>query len=251
MTLAPVSFQHPDDILPGVRRTAQVTARVPGSIVALLTLTVFSWAMALPVETVGTRFGGTTPVAGVVHALTIAAVVLLAAPLVIHVPLAVLAGILLFVAYNMGEWHEFARLKHQSSHYPLLMLGTFFLTVVCDLTVAVQAVESGPLHPVVVLDALHLVSLDTTGLDALRQLNKAVAAKGGSLRLESLQAQPREVIERSGFARELAVTPSPSGGGSKAAYCGEWATCPSHSLAPAGLALWPCAEHIGPHSCTP
>ena len=78
---------------------------------------------------------------------------------------------------------------------------------------AVQAVENGPANPFVVLDALHLVSLDTTGLHALRQLNKAVAAKGGSLPLESLQAQPRKVIERSGFARELAVTPSPRGGG--------------------------------------
>ena len=78
---------------------------------------------------------------------------------------------------------------------------------------AVQAVENGPANPFVVLDALHLVSLDTTGLHALRQLNKAVAAKGGSLPLESLQSQPRKVIERSGFARGLAVTPSPRGGG--------------------------------------
>ena len=54
------------------------------------------------------------------------------------------------------------------------------------------------------LDALHLVHLDTTGLDALRQLHKTVLLHGGRLALTNLQAQPREVMERSGFAAELA-----------------------------------------------
>jgi SulP family sulfate permease len=57
------------------------------------------------------RAGGTSPVAGMVHALALLAIVLLAAPLALHVPLAALAGILLFVAWNMGEWREFARLR--------------------------------------------------------------------------------------------------------------------------------------------
>ena len=78
------------------------------------------------------------PVAGMVHALALLVIVLLAAPLAQHVPLAVLAGILLFVAWNMGEWHEFARLRLFSEHYRLLMLATFLLTVVFDLTVAVE-----------------------------------------------------------------------------------------------------------------
>jgi sulfate permease, SulP family len=141
-----------------------------------------------------------------------------------------------------------------STHYRLLMLGTFLLTVVFDLTVAlqvglvlacalfirrmsslfsveavpndaavlrfklygalffgavakidevVQAVESAPAEPSVVLDALHLVHLDTSGLDSLRQLHKVVLTRGGTLRLENLQEQPREVIERSGFGAEL------------------------------------------------
>jgi SulP family sulfate permease len=60
------------------------------------------------------RAGARSPVAGIVHALTLLAVVLLAAPLALHVPLAALAGILLFVAWNMGEWREFARLKQFS-----------------------------------------------------------------------------------------------------------------------------------------
>ena len=333
--------------LPGVRRAAQVGARVPGPIVALVTLTALSVAMQLPVETIGSRFGGipsglppftlpafswetvkqlvaptftiamlgaiesllcarvadqvsglprhdpnqelmaqgvanvvtpffggmpatgtiartvtnirsggTTPVAGVVHALKVAVLVLAAAPLALHVPLAVLAGILLFVAWNMGEWREFAHLRLYSVHYRMLMLGTFFQTVVFDLTVAlqvglvaacalfirrmsslfqvetvtaegtqlkfrlygslffgavaridtvVQAVENGPEAPEVVLDVLHLVHLDTSGLDALRQLHKVILLRGGTLRLENLQDQPREVIERAGFHRELAA----------------------------------------------
>lgn len=332
--------------LPGMRRAALVGARLPGPIVALLTLSLLAWYFHLPVETIGSRFGSipqgvpafslpdfswetvkqlvtptitiallgaiesllcarvadqlsplprhdpnqelmaqgvanfvtpffggmpatgtiartvtnvragaTTPVAGTVHALTIAVVVLAAAPLALHVPLSVLAGILLFVAWNMGEWHEFAQLRKYSLHYRVLMVGTFALTVVFDLTVAVevgllmacalfiqkmstiftvervlqegallqyklygslffgavakidrvvQDVEAGPDVPVVVLDALHLVHLDTSGLDALRQLHKAVLLRRGTLHVENLQEQPREVIERAGLAAELA-----------------------------------------------
>jgi sulfate permease, SulP family len=84
------------------------------------------------------RAGGSTPVAGIVHAATLLAVVLLAAPLALHVPLAALAGILLFVAWNMGEWREFARLRHFSMPYRTILVGTFALTVIFDLTVAVQ-----------------------------------------------------------------------------------------------------------------
>jgi len=328
-------------------RAVQVGARMPGPIVALVTLTLVSWGFELPVETIGTRFGGipeglptfalpdfswetvkqlvtptltiallgaiesllcarvadqisgqprhdpnqelmaqgianlvtpffggmpatgtiartvtnirsggNSPVAGIVHAVTLLVVVLLAAPLARHVPLAVLAGILVFVGLNMGEWREFTpgQLRHFSRHYRLLMLGTFFLTVVFDLTVAVQvgivlacalfirrmsglfsvelvtlqppvltyrlygalffgaaakldeavnAAESAPRGMTVVLDATHLIYLDATGVDALRQLHRAVLARDGLLRLESLQPQPLEVIVRSGFADEL------------------------------------------------
>jgi sulfate permease, SulP family len=84
------------------------------------------------------RAGATSPVAGVVHALALALVVLLAAPLASHVPLAVLAGVLLFVAWNMGEWHEFVRLRQFSPHYRLMLVSTFLVTVVFDLTLAVE-----------------------------------------------------------------------------------------------------------------
>ena len=63
---------------------------------------------------------------------------ILAAPLALHVPLAVLAGILLFVAWNMGEWREFPRLKQFSPQYRTVMLSTFLLTVIIDLTVAIE-----------------------------------------------------------------------------------------------------------------
>ena len=84
------------------------------------------------------RAGAHQPVAGIVHALTLLAIVLVAAPLAVHVPLAALAGILLFVAWNMGEWHEFARLRRFALTYRMILLGTFLLTVIFDLTVAVQ-----------------------------------------------------------------------------------------------------------------
>ncbi|MBS0595341.1 MAG: STAS domain-containing protein [Proteobacteria bacterium] len=84
------------------------------------------------------RAGAASPVAGIVHSLALLAIVLLAAPLAVHVPLAALAGILLFVAWNMGEWHEFARLHRFSPQYRTILVGTFTLTVVFDLTVAVE-----------------------------------------------------------------------------------------------------------------
>jgi SulP family sulfate permease len=339
--------------LPGMKQASEVGARIPGPVVALVTLTLAAWYFALPVETIGSRFGsipsglpafvlpefswetvkllvtptltiallgavesllcarvadqlstqprhdpnqelmaqgianfvvpffggmpatgtiartvtnirsgGTSPIAGIVHAATLAVIVLLAAKLALLVPLSVLAGLLFFVAWNMGEWKEFRHLRSYSSHHRVLMLGTFALTVVFDLTVAVQvglvaacvmfvqkmgslfsvermvndsgllryrlygslffgatakidpvvqAVESGPARPEVVLDGLHLVHLDTSGLDALRQLHRAVLLRHGSLRLENLQQQPREMIERAGFDQELLPVPSPGG----------------------------------------
>jgi SulP family sulfate permease len=336
--------------LPGMQATARLNRRVPGPVVALVTLTLLAASLQLPVETIGTRFGAiprglpgltlpefswgtvkllvtptltiallgaiesllcarvadqlspaprhdpnqelmaqgvanfvvpffggmpatgtiartvtniragaTTPVAGIVHSLTLAVIVLAAAPLALAVPLSVLAGILLFVAWNMGEWREFAHLKRHSMQHRIVMLATFLLTVVFDLTVALQvglvaacvlfihkmsalfrveampprddggiafrlygalffgavarldpvtqAVESGPERPRVVLDALHLVHVDTSGLDALRQLHRSVLARGGTLHLENLQPQPAQTLARAGLAAELGAPP--------------------------------------------
>ena len=84
------------------------------------------------------KSGGRSPVAGMVHALVLLLVVWMAAPLANHVPLATLAAILMFVAWNMGEWHAFTDLKQFRAPYRITLLAVFLLTVMVDLTVAVQ-----------------------------------------------------------------------------------------------------------------
>lgn len=202
------------------------------------------------------RSGATSPIAGLVHCLTLLVVVLAAAPLAAHVPLAVLAGILLYVAWNMGQWREFANVRRASRHHSLIMLGTFFLTVIFDLTVALQvglilacvlfvrrmstlfqvvevshtaesvnfqlygslffgavakldpiltAVETAPQGLIVRLDVQSLQSLDTSGLDVLEQLRRAIALRGGTLVLAGLNAQPRAAMERAGFLEKVTL----------------------------------------------
>jgi SulP family sulfate permease len=85
------------------------------------------------------RAGAQTPVAGMIHALTLLCILLYAAPLVSHVPLAVLAGILMIVAYNMGEWREIPQLLKLTKTDISVWLVTVLLTVFADLTVAVEA----------------------------------------------------------------------------------------------------------------
>jgi SulP family sulfate permease len=84
------------------------------------------------------RSGAKTPVAGMVHALTLLAVLLFAAPLARYIPLAVLAAILMVVSYNMGEWREIPKLLKMSAASISVWLATFLLTVFADLTVAVE-----------------------------------------------------------------------------------------------------------------
>jgi sulfate permease, SulP family len=82
--------------------------------------------------------GGNSPVAGMVHAVTLLIVMLVAAPLAGDVPLAALSAILMFVAWNMGEWHEFVHLRQFRMTYRVTLLLVFLLTVIVDLTVAVE-----------------------------------------------------------------------------------------------------------------
>jgi SulP family sulfate permease len=84
------------------------------------------------------RSGAKTPVAGMIHALTLLAIVLFAAPLARFIPLSVLAGILLVVSYNMGDWGEIPELWKLSFLDIGIWLATFSLTVFADLTVAVE-----------------------------------------------------------------------------------------------------------------
>jgi SulP family sulfate permease len=84
------------------------------------------------------RCGARTPVAGMVHALTLLAILLFAAPLARFIPLSVLAAILMVVAYNMGEWKEIPQMLKLSRSDISVWLITFGLTVFADLTVAVE-----------------------------------------------------------------------------------------------------------------
>ena len=84
------------------------------------------------------RSHASSPISGIVHALTLLIIVLVAAPLAKNIPLATLSAILLIVAINMGEWEGFRTLKKYPRSDSAVLLATFFLTVVFDLTVAVE-----------------------------------------------------------------------------------------------------------------
>ena len=83
------------------------------------------------------RSGATTPIAGMVHALTIFAILLYTAPLS-YIPLSVLAAILMVVAFNMGQWKEVAKIVKMSWASIIVWLATFLLTVFADLSLAVE-----------------------------------------------------------------------------------------------------------------
>ena len=205
------------------------------------------------------RAGASSPIAGMLHAVVLLLIVLVAAPLAVNVPLAALAAILFFVAYNMGEWCEFLHLKHFSNYYRILLLSTFVLTVIVDLTVAVEVglvlaclfyisrvssltrVETiptaqlgeplpqgvaafsvygslffgtadkletlieptaPPLH-VLILELHQLISLDTSGLDALEQLRKDLHSVGAQLLICGANHQPLDLMRRTGFISRL------------------------------------------------
>jgi SulP family sulfate permease len=84
------------------------------------------------------RAGARTPIAGIIHALTLLLIVLAAAPLARYVPMATLAAVLFVVAYNMGEWREVPDILRLDFTEVLVWLITFALTVVADLTIAVE-----------------------------------------------------------------------------------------------------------------
>jgi SulP family sulfate permease len=215
--------------------------------------------------TTNVRSGARSPVAGIIHAFTLLLIVLIAAPLAKNVPLAVLAAILLFVAWNMGEWREFPKLAHFTMTYRVTMVSTFLLTVIFDLTVAVEAglvmaclffiyrissltkIEAvmpaslpadvtvppgvrayrlfgslffgaiGKIEALLdfddedagvkgmVLDMHHVINIDTTGLDTLEVLRKALARRGAQLILCDLNPQPLSLITRTGYLLDLGL----------------------------------------------
>jgi SulP family sulfate permease len=86
------------------------------------------------------RSGGVTPIAGIIHALVLLAIVLILAPLASHIPLATLSAIVVMVAINMGDWHALSprELARYSNNYRTTLLTTFLVTVIFDLTIAVE-----------------------------------------------------------------------------------------------------------------
>jgi SulP family sulfate permease len=83
------------------------------------------------------RSGARTPVAGIVHSLTLLVVLLLAAPLAVHIPVAALSAVLVVVSLRMGEWHQFVRLHHWPKSDTAVFICAFVLTVAVDLPTAV------------------------------------------------------------------------------------------------------------------
>ncbi|MBY5958052.1 STAS domain-containing protein [Membranicola marinus] len=82
--------------------------------------------------------GGRTPVAGIVHAVVLLIIMLALAPLAKLIPMACLAGILIVVAYHMSEWRQFVSLLKGNKSDVMILLVTFFLTVVFDLIIAIE-----------------------------------------------------------------------------------------------------------------
>ena len=119
---------------PNVELTAQGIANVVSPLFGGLPAT-----GAIARTATNIRSGARTPIAGMTHAITLLLILLFAAPLARHIPLAILAGILMIVAYDMGEWREIPEVVKLGPAEAAVWLITFALTVFADLTVAVEA----------------------------------------------------------------------------------------------------------------
>ena len=119
---------------PNVELTAQGIANVVSPLFGGLPAT-----GAIARTATNIRAGARTPIAGMTHAVTLLLVLLFAAPLARHIPLAILAGILMIVAYDMGEWREIPEVVRLGPAEATVWFITFALTVLADLTVAVEA----------------------------------------------------------------------------------------------------------------
>jgi len=82
--------------------------------------------------------GGRTPIAGIIHAIVLLLILLFLGPLTKHIPMACLAGVLIIVSYNMSEWRTFRSLLKGPKSDIYVLLVTFFLTVIFDLTIAIE-----------------------------------------------------------------------------------------------------------------
>jgi len=122
--------------------------------------------------------GGRTPVAGMVHAITLLLIMLFFGGYAAKIPMACLAGILITVAYNMSEWRSFLSIMRGSKYDILVLLVTFFLTVFADLTIAI---EVG-----MVLSALLF-------MERMSKLSDVTFVEGDSEGLEDYTALPKGI----------------------------------------------------------
>jgi SulP family sulfate permease len=111
------------------------------------------------------RNGAGSPVAGIIHAVALLGIVLVAAPVAKFIPLTVLAAVLVVVAFNMGDWQEFRILHRHTKSDAAVFLVTFALTVIFDLTVAVEVgmILAAGLFIKRVTDTTQVTALDETG----------------------------------------------------------------------------------------
>jgi sulfate permease, SulP family len=219
------------------------------------------------------KAGAKTPISGVIHSVVILLIMIIAAPLASHIPMPCLAGILIYIAWNMFDRTEFKRSKQFHITYQLILLGTFFLTIIFDLTVAVEvglvlaciffiyrissltqieklelpesfvseddlplndsvdlknSVEAYGIYgslffgaidkvedlfnpqdskrlipKVIILEMHQLINIDTSGIDALKALNKSLNKYGGQLLVCCANSQPSSLMVRSGFIDEI------------------------------------------------
>ena len=211
------------------------------------------------------RTGARTPVSGMIHAATLLAIVLFFAGVASHIPMPILAGILMMTAYGMGEWKQIPELLRLTPAEISVWLITFALTVFADLTVAVEAgmilavllfirnvtatttvakvtddyVRDGYAHtlqdkeippyvaifrvhgpflfgatdkiseivdhigeqpPIVIVRLRNMTVIDATGILAFQDLAQAMHASGRTLLFCGAREQPRQLMERAGFA---------------------------------------------------
>ncbi|NSX14233.1 STAS domain-containing protein [Cupriavidus taiwanensis] len=133
------------------------------------------------------RNGGNSPLAGVVHALTLVLVLLLLAPLAASVPLAALAAILFVVAYNMSEMRQFARMVRRAPRADVaILLITFTLTVLTDLVVAVNIG--------VILAMLQFLRRMSASVEVAPQAAEAVARELGDAGTGAVAPMPWGVL---------------------------------------------------------
>jgi len=119
--------------------------------------------------------GGRTPVAGLIHAIVLLLIMLFLGNLTSHIPMACLAGVLVVVSYNMSEWRTFKSILKNPKSDVIVLLATFLLTVIFDLTIAI---EIGLLLAVVLF--LKRIS-ETTSISIFKnEVNEAVYVEGNS-----------------------------------------------------------------------